>query len=87
VEGLGVKAAKVGDALLRLRYSQEEFANFLLALDFDYDRGYGGQELFGIIWYEDGTWSDRSEYDGSEWWTHHECPAIPASLWRDSSAD
>ena len=46
-------------------------------LDFDYDNGYGGQELFGIIWYEDGTWSDRREYDGSEWWEHHKCPDLP----------
>jgi len=46
-------------------------------LDFKYDDGYGGQELFGTIWYADGTWSDRREYDGSEWWEHHVCPSIP----------
>jgi hypothetical protein len=46
-------------------------------LDFDYDDGFGGQELYGHIWYEDGTWSNRREYDGSEWWEHHECPSIP----------
>jgi hypothetical protein len=46
-------------------------------LDFDYDSGYGTQELEGTIWYSDGTWSDRREYDGSEWWEHHECPPLP----------
>lgn len=46
-------------------------------LDFEYDNGYGGQELFGNIWYTDGTWSERGEYDGSEWWEHKVCPAIP----------
>lgn len=48
-------------------------------LDFEYDEGFGGQELGGIIWYEDGTWSDRGEYDGSEWWQYQSCPDLPAS--------
>ena len=42
--------------------------------NFKYDNGYGGQFLFGYIWYTDGTWSSRSEYDGSEWWQYNECP-------------
>lgn len=45
-------------------------------LDFEYDSGYGGQELFGTVWYTDGTWSERGEYDGSEWWEHKKCPDI-----------
>ena len=49
----------------------------LKRLDFKYDSGYGSQELYGCIWYEDGTWSDRGEYDGSEWWEHQKCPDIP----------
>jgi hypothetical protein len=47
-------------------------------LDFEYDSGYGGQELFGYIWYEDGTWSSRGEYDGSEWWEHVSRPDFDA---------
>ena len=39
-------------------------------LDFEYDSGYGIQQLDGYIWYADGTWSVRGEYDGSEWWEH-----------------
>ena len=46
-------------------------------LDFEYDNGYGGQELFGNVWYADGTWSERGEYDGAEWWVHKVCPDIP----------
>lgn len=42
-----------------------------------YDSGFGIQELFGTIWYTDGTWSERGEYDGSEWWEHRERPKIP----------
>jgi len=46
-------------------------------LDFEYDSVYGWQEVYGNIWYTDGTWSDRAEYDGSEWWEHKQCPEIP----------
>lgn len=52
-----------------------ELEEVLPRLDFDYDCGYGGQYLYGYIWYKDGTWSERGEYDGSEWWEHKECPA------------
>ena len=47
-------------------------------LNFEYDSGYGHQYVCGTIWYTDGTWSDRGEYDGSEWWQHHVCPPLPA---------
>lgn len=52
-------------------------SDVLPLLDFDYNNGYGGQELFGNIWYADGTWSERGEYDGSEWWEYKKCPDIP----------
>lgn len=65
---------------LHVGYTEEQYNAFVESLDFKYDAGYGGQELFGTIWYKDGTWSDRGEYDGSEWWEHHECPIVPKSL-------
>jgi len=49
----------------------------LQVLDFRYDGGYGGQELFGTVWLKDGTWMERGEYDGSEWWEHRTRPEIP----------
>jgi len=49
-------------------------------LNFNYDSGYGGQELFGYIWYEDGTWSERGEYDGSEWWEHKTVPTMGCDI-------
>jgi hypothetical protein len=42
----------------------------------EYNSGYGRQELFGYIWYSDGTWSCRGEYDGSEWWESVERPDL-----------
>jgi hypothetical protein len=67
-------------ALLKVDHTPEELDEFLDGLDFDYDNGYGGQELFGTIWFVDGTYATRGEYDGSEWWEHHTCPEIPAEL-------
>ena len=65
---------------LKVNHTEEEFQTFLESLDFNYNSGYGGQELFGIIWLEDGTWCTRGEYDGSEWWQYHCLPEIPMEL-------
>lgn len=90
IDGRAVKCAKIyGDeysygnvptAILKVGHSQSEFEDFIGCLEFEYDSGYGGQELFGHIWYQDGTWSGRGEYDGSEWWEHNVCPTIPPEL-------
>ena len=68
--------------ILTTGYSQEDWNDFLSKIDFFYHSGYGGQELFGTIWYENGTWSDRGEYDGSEWWNYNKCPDIPDDIRR-----
>ena len=65
---------------LKVNHTEEEFQSFLKSLDFDYDSGFGGQELFGTVWLEDGTWCTRGEYDGSEWWEHNQLPEIPSEL-------
>lgn len=61
-------------------YSTEDYVQFLEILDFDYDSGYGSQGIYGFIWYEDGTFSERGEYDGSEWFSHVKTPEIPVDL-------
>ena len=68
--------------ILTTGYTKEDWNDFLSKLDFMYDSGYGGQELFGNIWYIDGTWSERGKYDGSEWWNYQKCPDIPSELKR-----
>ena len=87
VENLPVKAATVqykynnGYSIdLKVGYSKEDYQAFLNKLDFNYDSGYGDQELFGTIWIEDGSWFDRGEYDGSEWWRYNSLPEIPDYL-------
>ena len=71
---------KFNEYQLRPGYSEEDFAKFLESISFKYDDGFGGQMLYGIIWYRDGTWSERGEYDGSEWWNHKKIPEISEYL-------
>lgn len=66
--------------ILTTGYTQEEWQQFLSDIDKNYNSGYGSQNLFGTIWYNDGTWSSRGEYDGSEWWQYNQAPAIPEHL-------
>lgn len=65
---------------LKVDYSPEDLKNFLEELDFDYDSGYGLQELYGTIWYTNGDWSTRCEYDGMEWWYYNSRPEVPEEL-------
>lgn len=67
---------------LKTGYSSDDLAKFLKSLSFNYDNGYGGQNLYGTVWLEDKTWLERGEYDGSEWWEHKVAPEIPSDLWR-----
>lgn len=61
--------------ILNPGFTEEEFNEFLDKIDFEYDDGYGGQQLFGVILFTD-SWSDRGEYDGSEWWRNNKMPTI-----------
>lgn len=63
--------------VLRANYDSEQFDAFRKAMDFDYDNGYGSQEIDGQVMLCDGTWLERREYDGSEWWAHCYPPSIP----------
>ena len=58
-------------------HSGEEHCEFLGKMDVCYDDGYGSQRLFGTLWFTDGTWASRWEYDGSEGWEIHEMPPLP----------
>lgn len=57
-------------ACLEEGYSDKDYEEFLNKIDHEYSNSYGIQHLFGYIWYSDGTWSERYEYDGSEMWDY-----------------
>ena len=65
---------------LKVNHDISDYVDFIARLNFEYDNSYGSQVLFGTIWYEDGTWASRGEYDGSEWWEDNVCPDIPDEL-------
>ena len=65
---------------LRVGYTTEELTIFLSKLCFQYDNSYGRQYIYGKVWYKDGSWSGRGEYDGSEWWNDNTTPEIPEAL-------
>jgi len=56
---------------------------FMSLADFHYDSGYGGTKVATdlIILFRDGTWMERKEYDGSEWWSYVTPPDFRRSLW------
>jgi hypothetical protein len=75
-----VKKKERKSAKLPVGYTTEQLQEFINALDFEYNSGFGTQELFGTLWLKNGCWAERGEYDGSEWWSLKERPAIPRSL-------
>jgi len=80
-----IKIYNAGDtinAILTVGYTPEDQELFLKEIDMEYDDSYGGQNLYGTIWYNDGvSWSQRGEYDGSEWYEFQRCPDIPLELY------
>ena len=58
-------------------YLPEDYKKFFELLDFDYENGFGRQHIDGTVWLADGSWLERGEYDGSEWWEWKRSPDIP----------
>lgn len=71
---------KEGWIYLKRDHSDADLERFLEALDYEYDDGFGRQELHGTVWFDQGAWAVRGEYDGSEWWVINSYPPIPAHL-------
>lgn len=66
--------------VLPINYTEETYNDFLSSLNFNYDNGLGSQYLYGIVWFKDGTWLKREEYDGAEWWKHCKCPKMKSDV-------
>lgn len=73
-------ASETISCLLKCKYTDRGWIKFLDSLDFNYDNGFGLQEMQGTVWFENGTWLSRVEYDGAEWWEFNEHPDIPEEL-------
>lgn len=66
IDGIGVNGVRI---------SWEEFT---VLADKEYDSGYGIQEVDTdlVIVFHDGSWFERGEYDGSEWWEYKKRPTF-----------
>ena len=67
-------------AILPIGWKNNNWDRFLQDLNFNYDDGYGSQELYGIVWFKDGSWFKREEEDGLEWWVYTSVPQIPDEM-------
>ena len=65
---------------LPMGHTSEQRREFMENINREYDSGYGGQELYGTIWFKGATWAERGEYDGSEWWEYRQRPELPKEL-------
>jgi len=65
---------------IRFFQSSEAFIDALDALDDHlgdrYDPGFGNQMVRGIIVFDNQSWLERKEYDGSEWWQRCSFPTV-----------
>lgn len=70
------------EALLKPGYTKEDLEKYKGAIERigDYDNGFGSQKLFGVVVFKDGTWLERREYDGSEWWNYSYKPTYEAFI-------
>ena len=67
--------AYIGD-----RQNSCTWPEFRRAANWQYDAGYGAAAVNRalIITFQDGSWLERAEYDGAEWWAYKKC-YVPAA--------
>ena len=58
-------------------YQNFSFETFKKLADFEYNCDFGGENinLSLKIVFNDKSWLERGEYDGSEWWELRKCPS------------
>ena len=66
----------IGTPALNRACTWEQFEKIA---DCDYYSGFGIAVIHEdlTIIFKDGTWFERAEYDGSEWWEYKRAPNIP----------
>lgn len=62
------------------REKKTTWSNFESISNFQYDAGYGGNEIDGsLLVVGKDWWLERGEYDGSEWWEFKEYPSCEST--------
>lgn len=65
------------DVQIEFNGATDSYEDLFESLNFEYDPGYGIQHLYGTVWFTNGVWATRSEYDGSEGWKLNRYPELP----------
>lgn len=74
-DDIDVLISKVGES------ENSIIAKFSELKNYNYDSGFGSAYFDGsVVWFKDGSWLERWEYDGSEGWSYKETPVIPYNL-------
>ena len=61
-------------------WQKGNWEDFAKLADRKYDEGFGCAEVEDVmIIFKDGSWLERYEYDGSEWWEYKKIPVIPSN--------
>jgi len=90
IEEIKSKLQVIGKEVKDIEYAKVILDNFLRKVlvfqvrngvvsienETEYDSGYGAQELYGAIVFKDGSWLERTEYDGSESWKYKRTPTV-----------
>ena len=62
-------------------FQKDEYSDFLNYLEtINYDPSYGSQEFFGFILFNNNSWMERHEYNGSERWVVRKMPTINPNI-------
>lgn len=63
--------------VLTPNHTEKELKAFLEAsFELNYNNSYGARELDGCVFFTDGSWLERNDYDGLEWWEHKTVPSF-----------
>jgi len=65
---------------LKIGYTQNEYNNFMDSLDVAYNDLDIYNNIFGTVWFDDGSWITRTYYNGEVMWEHFTKPDIPECL-------
>lgn len=79
IEGEGVTIFRE-TAILKENWSNNEWLRLLYTFNFDYNNYANRQLLYGFVWFKDGSWLERYNSDGSEYWVYKKTPDIPSLL-------
>lgn len=69
--------------LISIRFHNYKIDNVNYLKEIQYYDGFGIQELYGYVVFNDNTWLEREAYDGSEWWEYRSIYKILEIIWSE----